>query len=171
MVTKVKGSVWNTTDNSMDGELLQLEDDHVNEYFNIPFQSPAAWYTIGPTGSGADTIWTYLDDVPENATSIICEFIWSWDVVSPNHSNNAMRLYSANWDTVTPLAANYTAIVNEASQLGSQGTNTLERSKEVRIPTGGDNKFQLYCDPTHPTGSPVTSFVMYAKGYTLPAGG
>lgn len=33
----------------------------------------ATWETIGPTGSGADNIWTEMDQIPSNATALIVD--------------------------------------------------------------------------------------------------
>lgn len=46
--------------------------DNTGTQFELSFNvTENTWETVGPTGSGANNIWTPMDDFPENATAII----------------------------------------------------------------------------------------------------
>ena len=60
--------------NHVRGDNLQIIDGDATARVSINLASvitTATWETVGPTGSGADNIWTEMDNLPDNATAIL----------------------------------------------------------------------------------------------------
>lgn len=77
----------------------QIIDGDVTGRVNLGLQSvvtESTWETVGPTGSGADNIWAEMDDIPAEATILLCDLRL---VVSPTDSNTAgIQVYATEGD-------------------------------------------------------------------------
>ncbi len=95
------------------------------------------WVTVGPTGSGADHIWTALDNVDSSARIIMVLFFGSIDTVGSDA--NTVAVYVASGDVVPQISA------TRGIQLRVDSTAAAESggSTQVMIPCDSSQIFQV----------------------------
>jgi hypothetical protein len=70
----------------------QLEDDlSAPNTLVITSQTAGTYFNVGPTGSGADVIWSALDDLPPEAVAIK---VGGEGVINPSATNGAMTVFA-----------------------------------------------------------------------------
>lgn len=102
-----------------------------------------AWESFGPTGSGADNIWTALDSVPSDATWVELDVQW---VITANSSGNAsVKLYACSAAVVSPVAGYTTEILNMYTTVDDQETVRLK----AKVPVDSSQRFQMHYTNTN----------------------
>lgn len=120
----------------------------------------AATTSYGPTGSGADTIWTQLDSLPANARFLIVTL--SMYVQANASGTSGVHAYAAS--------GNVTLLLNtDGSGIGDITTNNVSRiiahESMVYIPLDSDKIFQAAFSTT---GSPGVSDVDFRyRGFVV----
>lgn len=113
----------------------------------------ATWESVGPTGSGADNIWTALDALPADAGSIICYV--AHNMLATAAGNYQLIMYVTNGDDSTPLAGEDTLACQ--SDADSDGTvDFFGQSFWVYIPLNSANVFKVYWNSSNTTTQNTT---------------
>lgn len=99
--------------------------------------------SVGPTGSGADNIWTDLDNLPSNAKSVKLriKFVYETATATPNHVLiRACDGDESDVSTTDFVAASSTSAANG----GSSGL--VQDYTDCNIPLNSDKIFKIYYD-------------------------
>lgn len=122
----------------------------------------ATWESVGPTGSGADNIWTIMDAMPDNATILIVDLFVSLSTDSANTAQ--MAVYVTHGDDAVPaISANnnrvsFKNLDNDVAITGNTGNLT-----RIMIPLGATNQdFQIYWDGVNNDSALVS---LYYRGF------
>lgn len=106
-----------------------------------PVVTHNTWESIGPTGSGADNIWTALDQLPANASAVIID-IYGY-MSQAGAAAAVLSAYATSGDVVSPVAD---AINNRiyAFQIDNDGiTGIHAMMHRVTIPLNSLSVFKL----------------------------
>lgn len=120
------------------------------------------WESVGATGSGADNIWTAMNNLPANATVLLAGLRAE---VTPNSASGAeMLVYTTHGDDATPAASdnnNLTAhiVVDQDAAI----TGSSKYFHTIMIPLGvANNDFQIFWNQI---SSGTNSVVLFYKGF------
>jgi len=103
----------------------------------------STWETVGPTGSGADNIWTALDNVPANADWICLRFnIFGSSSGDTANTGYQGAVYCGVARSGAPASADTVARI--AYTTGSTGNGTATIVTEATIPIDSNNAFSMY---------------------------
>jgi len=112
------------------------------------------WESIGPTGSGADNIWTAMDVIPANSTVLIVDVVSS--MISSSSTIAIMSVYVTYGDDATPNAEATNKFVYFAFDPDAASEQGLVTNR-IFIPLGPTSQdFQLYWDVENATSPSVT---------------
>lgn len=116
------------------------------------------WETIGPTGSGADVIWTALDNLPSNARVLLLSFTAE---ISENASGFIASVHTADGDVTTPNGdgASIRFYLKSATGTG----NVSGSSNTAMVPCNSSHVFKVNWTITN--GTTITTFAMDYQGY------
>ena len=122
-------------------------------HFNFDFRTAIAastWESIGPTGSGADNIWTTLDKVPDRAKILVLGI----QVRAPYSAsgNNLMETYAVKGDVVSPVRSLYNLIATVGCDTPNSGASGFSQCGNMFfMPVDDDKTFQLSWKSTYGT--------------------
>ena len=119
------------------------------------------WETVGPTGSGADNIWTALDNIPANATALIIKINVQVSTTGTSTANH--DVFATDGDSVEgPLvAANLLATVVNDQDAAISGN--MGGTSEVLIPLEAVNQdFRIRWTSSDADGEFIA---LYYKGF------
>ena len=118
------------------------------------------WESVGPTGSGADNIWTALDNLPAEATILR---VRAAATLNQNSSSVAsLVIYMTNGDDATPVESVSNRVLYWATDGGGDVGQTINEW-EILIPLGPTNQdFQVHWADAN---SSATTTNLYYKGF------
>lgn len=102
----------------------------------------ATWESVGPTSSGADNIWTALDDVPSLRGFVVLNASVSCDATSAGQVSAfvSVRQYQSIW-TATDREIAITKGYAEAA-----GATVLQSRGSRIVPIDSNRRFEIYWD-------------------------
>lgn len=144
-------------------EYIESDTGADSTLFDVDLNISTAWESIGPTGSGADNIWTAMDNIPSGAKYVKLR-IYNLIGGSTSGTNYTNTLYSR-------VTGSSTAIdVSNIISIGNidNGTGATQESLSFHIanvPLDSSNRFDLY----HSTsGSPsVLNVRIFVAGWGI----
>lgn len=119
---------------------LYINDEALDEAgFDVKTNvADSTWESVGPTGSGADNIWTALDSVPSTAIALRVRLSLSVLNTSVSSETAVMRVRKTG-SSVTP---------NDACRARTGGhvgaANHDSGTAEVAVPTDANGRFDIY---------------------------
>lgn len=101
------------------------------------------WESFGPTGSGADNIWTPLDNLASNARILIVYLrVDHFNFQDTNECG--IRCYATNGDDLTPAVNRQTLIYQHGNRgITGAGSSSWGRSAMVFIPLSSSQEFKF----------------------------
>jgi len=102
--------------------------------------SSAVWETVGPTGSGADTEWAILDNLPSNATILKCFLEMSF--TSTGTGQAGIGYYATGGDVVTPTTGLHSVLGLNFANVSTAGKVSFD-SFPVEIPLNSSHIFKI----------------------------
>jgi hypothetical protein len=114
------------------------------------------WESVGPTGSGADNIWTDMDVIPANATILIVAVTLSFYPNSPTIPA-ILNVWATHGDDATPSGGNSNRIASKTLDLDAAFTSVSSfYNFPVFIPLGATNQdFNISWSETATAGTGV----------------
>ena len=120
-----------------------------------------AWESVGPTDSGADNIWATMDQIPSNATILICRLEIA---ESPSGTASAYtHVYATQGDIASPTRSSKINRIGHFKVDPDADTGTFSVETEVQIPLGPTNQdFKAYWESINGDASLV---ILSYKGF------
>ena len=137
------GSLYESVSNHVKGEVFHIEDDvgASSVALDISTNIGAAWESVGSTGSGADNIWTALDDIPDGATFVELKLFNECDDTAG--ALIAQSVYLRGGDSST--AANDQTLANIAIITAAGSTATkAHQINTIKVPINSSKIFDCY---------------------------
>lgn len=126
------------------GKYHQIYDDQPDAtlFEVIAPLTVSTWESVGPTSSGADNIWSSLDDLPSTATSII---IRTDVLISGSTSGDTYRINLFSRPNGSATAAATNNIIAKASFVNRSGSVEGDQyMSDITIPVSSSQMFDLY---------------------------
>lgn len=96
------------------------------------------WETVGPTGSGADYIWTALDGIPTNAKSVLLRVRIYAERNAGSDDNANILLYCKPHSSTLLSPDNRTRIAGASTYGGATFTGVTSNVTEITVPVSSD---------------------------------
>lgn len=120
----------------------------------------STWESVGPTGSGADNIWTAMDVIPSTAVAIVAEITGT--MTSNAAGNTTMVVYTVEGDDATPGTTN-ALIYNENIDADAGGETKQCTGYPLIIPLGATNQdFKAFWATTNTSSD---SIILKYRGF------
>lgn len=119
-------------------------DVEVSPLILTGLMSNNVWHSIGPTGSGADTEWDLMSELPSNAVSVTLSF-----ASYAERETGTSLAYSINLSTRTNGLTN-AFLVSDTGDFGSSTEPSASRSAGVfEVPISSSNIFDMKYQETN----------------------
>lgn len=122
--------------------VLQLYEGTATKVNLASGRSPATWYKVGPTGSGADIIMADLDDTPLSAQGGLFTLVSRFDVQSGSQAESACNLRVSPDEDADPPTSIF-SVVFQATFTHPVAGDMVD-SLQIDIPFASDNTFDIY---------------------------
>lgn len=108
--------------------------------FDLGLITEDTWESVGPTGSGADNIWTALDVLPSTARALIVMVNLDVSVIATNLGS--YDIYVVTGDDTTPSLSTATLLFRK--QQTADGADSAHGSGYRIIPLNSDQVFEAH---------------------------
>jgi len=146
------------------GAVTHIESDSGASATSVDIESVvtvATWESVGPTGSGADNIWTALDSLPSTASSVIIKA----EIVAGGASTGSTystKFYAREGDSTTGISSrNLLAQASVINRSASQEEDS--NMATVYIPVTSSQIFDAYWAVAGTT--PTPAIVLWLVGW------
>lgn len=120
-----------------------------DELLNFLLQSESTWFSVGPTGAGADATWTALDEIDLSSHSYIEVYIESYGESFGDGNPDRISLYARAHGSSLSITDG-TRIVNVIDKKSSGSEIATSNVSTVRkIPVDSNGVFDFYWYSSH----------------------
>ncbi len=127
------------------GSYTQIEDEcgAKDNPFSIAPTVGASWWSLGPTGSGANSVWSTLDSIPDGAKWLDLGFVMSSTILTAGET--VISVYGRKFSSTLTASDRTTIARVGATHSGSSHTAKVYQTYRLPIDTGGGvPMFSLY---------------------------
>jgi len=143
-----------------------IEDDvgAVSTSLDVPTAlTIATWESVGPTSSGADNIWTGMDDIPANATAVILKI---YNRIIGSSTGNSYKGYL--WGRKTGSVVAQSVVTQIALDTFTNRSGSSQEASSMctaYLPLDASNRFDLQYDSSGTT--PTSDITIMVIGWII----